>query len=80
MAGVENLTERSVDIRIMIKVKPGKQWGVGREVRRRIKKRFDEMGIAIPFPHRVVHHVYEGEGPGGPQGAPDGEHARGERT
>lgn len=61
VAGVENLTERSVDIRIMIKTKPGQQWAVAREARRRIKKRFDERGIEIPFPHRVVHHVHEGE-------------------
>lgn len=59
VAGVENVTERSVDIRIMIKTRPGKQWAVAREARLRIKKRFDELGIAIPFPHRVVHHVYQ---------------------
>ncbi len=61
VAGVENLTERSVDVRIMIKVKAGQQWAVAREARRRIKKRFDKEGIEIPFPSRVVHHVYEGE-------------------
>ena len=61
MAGVENLTERSVHIRIMVKTRPGKQWAIAREVRRRVKKRFDELGIEIPFPHRVVHHVYEQE-------------------
>jgi len=59
VAGLENFTERSVDIRIMVKTRPGKQWAVARETRRRIKKRFDELGIEIPFPHRVVHHVYE---------------------
>ena len=32
----------------------GKQWAVGREMNRRIKKRFDEEGIEIPFPHRTV--------------------------
>jgi len=58
VAGVENVTERSVDIRIMIKTRPGKQWAVAREARRRIKRRFDELGIAMPFPHRIVHHVY----------------------
>jgi len=59
VAGVESVTERSVDIRVMIKTRPGKQWGVAREARRRIKRRFDKLGIEIPFPHRVVHHVYE---------------------
>ena len=31
------------------------------ELRRQVKKRFDELGIEIPFPQRVVHHVYDGE-------------------
>jgi small-conductance mechanosensitive channel len=33
---------------------PLKQWEVGRELRRRILKVFDEQGIEIPFPERVV--------------------------
>jgi small conductance mechanosensitive channel len=76
VAGVENFTERSVDIRIMVKTRPGKQWNVARETRRRIKKKFDELGISIPFPHRVVHHVYEGAEPpgsGGPRAPGDPE-------
>ena len=31
------------------------QWTVAREFRRRMKKRFDELGIEIPFPQRVLH-------------------------
>jgi small conductance mechanosensitive channel len=38
----------------MVKTVPLKQWEVGRELRRRIKKRFDEKGIDIPFPHRIL--------------------------
>jgi small-conductance mechanosensitive channel len=30
---------------------PLKQWDVARELRRRIKNRFDRDGIEIPFPH-----------------------------
>jgi small conductance mechanosensitive channel len=30
---------------------PIQQWLVGREMNRRIKKKFDELGIEIPFPH-----------------------------
>jgi small conductance mechanosensitive channel len=39
---------------MMITTVPLKQWEVGRELRRRIKNRFDEKGIEIPFPHRVL--------------------------
>lgn len=59
VAGIENVTESSVDIRVMIKTRPGRQWAVAREARRRIKQRFRELGITTPFPHRVVHHVYQ---------------------
>jgi len=52
--GVEKFEESQVIIRMMIKTVPLKQWEVGRELRRRIKIRFDEKGIEIPFPHRVL--------------------------
>jgi small conductance mechanosensitive channel len=39
---------------MMIKTLPLKQWEVGRELRRRIKKRFDGVGIQIPFSQRVL--------------------------
>lgn len=52
--GIEQFGESQVIIRMMIKTAPLKQWEVGRELRRRIKIRFDEKGIEIPFPHRVL--------------------------
>ena len=55
--GVENLTEIAIDVRLMIKVRPGRQWEVAREARRRIKQRFAELGINVPYPHRVIHHL-----------------------
>jgi small conductance mechanosensitive channel len=39
----------------MITTKPLKQWEVGRELRRRIKKAFDQHNIEIPFPHRTIY-------------------------
>ena len=39
----------------MIKTQPLKQWEVGRELRRRIKNKFDEVGIEIPFPHMSLY-------------------------
>jgi len=52
--GLERFGESQLVIRMMVKTVPLKQWEVGRELRKRIKKRFDEKGIQIPFPHRVL--------------------------
>jgi len=52
--GVEKLGESGVTIRIMLDTQPIKQWDIMRELRRRIKNRFDEVGIEIPFPQRSV--------------------------
>ncbi|MEO8451719.1 MAG: mechanosensitive ion channel family protein [Gemmatimonadota bacterium] len=49
VAGVEGLTERGVVIRTQIRTRPGAQWDVAREFRRRIKSRLDRERIAIPF-------------------------------
>lgn len=53
--GVQALADSSVNIRIVANTRPGKQFEVGRELRRRIKNRFDEEGIEIPFPQRTLH-------------------------
>lgn len=52
--GVEALADSQVTIRILVKTLPLKQWDVARELRKRIKARFDDEGIQIPYPHRVV--------------------------
>ena len=52
--GVEQFKESEIIIRMIVKTIPLKQWDVSRELRRRIKNRFDEKGIQIPFPHRVL--------------------------
>jgi len=52
--GVEKFGESQLIIRMMIKTVPLKQWEVGRELRRRIKNRFDEKGIQIPLSHQVL--------------------------
>lgn len=53
--GVDKLAESAVIIKARIKTLPIQQWTVGREMNRRIKKRFDELGIEIPFPQRTLH-------------------------
>ena len=57
--GIELFGDSAISIRVMAKTLPLKQWDVARELRRRIKLRFDREGIEIPFPHQTV---YWGEG------------------
>jgi small conductance mechanosensitive channel len=53
--GVDQFGDSAVVIKVRIKTLPAKQWQVGREMNRRIKKRFDAEGIEIPFPHRSIY-------------------------
>lgn len=53
--GVDQFADSAVIIKARIKTKPIRQWAVGREFNRRMKKRFDEAGIEIPFPHRTLY-------------------------
>jgi small conductance mechanosensitive channel len=53
--GVDDLADSAVVIKMRLKTQPIKQWGVAREMRRRIKKAFDARGFEIPFPRRTVH-------------------------
>jgi moderate conductance mechanosensitive channel len=52
--GVENLGSHGVDIRLVVKTQPSKQWDVSRLIRERVKAAFDEEGIEIPFPQQTV--------------------------
>ena len=52
--GLDQFGDSAVTIKARIKTPPSKQWGVAREFNRRLKRRFDELGIDIPFPHRMV--------------------------
>jgi moderate conductance mechanosensitive channel len=52
--GVDAFTDWAVVLKLRIKTVPLKQWDVGREFRKRIRKRFEEEGIEIPFPGRIV--------------------------
>jgi len=53
--GVDSFGDNAVVIKARITTVPIKQWAVGREFNRRMKKRFDELGIEIPFPHRTIY-------------------------
>jgi small-conductance mechanosensitive channel len=52
---VHKLGDSGVEIKIMADTKPLEQWALAGELRRRIKNRFDEEGIEIPFPHTKVY-------------------------
>lgn len=60
MLGVNQLGDSAVVIRFFLKTRPQKQWGVKRELLRRIKNKFDELGIEIPFPHQTVYNRFDG--------------------
>jgi small-conductance mechanosensitive channel len=53
--GLDQFADSAVIIKARTKTKPIKQWGVAREFNRRLKKRFDEKNIEIPFPHVTLY-------------------------
>lgn len=53
--GVEELRDSGVVLRGLLKVSAPERWRVKRELLRRVKNRFDEEGIEIPFPHLTVY-------------------------
>jgi small conductance mechanosensitive channel len=53
--GLDKFADSALIIKARTKTRPLKQWAVGREFNRRLKKRFDELDIEIPFPHRTLY-------------------------
>ena len=53
--GLDKFGDSAVILKARFKTAPIKQWTVGREMNRRIKKKFDELGIEIPFPHTSIY-------------------------
>ena len=54
--GVMNLGDFGVTIRVIARTVNGQQWGVERELRKRLKLAFDKNNIEIPYPRTVVIH------------------------
>ncbi len=52
--GVDALAESGVTIRFRLKTLPLKQWEVGREWRRRVKKELDVRGIKAAHPRLEI--------------------------
>jgi small-conductance mechanosensitive channel len=61
VTGLDNFGGSSIDFRVMCKVRPGEQWGVTREFRRRVKIGFDLVDIEIPYAY--VNYVPVTPGP-----------------
>jgi moderate conductance mechanosensitive channel len=53
--GLDRFADSAIIVRARTTTKPIKQWRVGREFNRRLKKLFDQRGIEIPFPHVTLY-------------------------
>jgi small conductance mechanosensitive channel len=56
---VDALGDSAVVLKFAIKTKPNQHIPVKREFLRRVKNRFDELGIELPYPHRTLYHRTE---------------------
>lgn len=62
VAGVDALTESAVIIKCRFQVTALSQWDVRREFFRRIKQKFDEHNIEIPYPHLTAYPGHNRDG------------------
>lgn len=53
--GLDQFADSAVIIKARTKTKPIKQWRIAREFNRRLKRKFDEKNIEIPFPHVTLY-------------------------
>ena len=53
--GLHKLEDSAVIIRAKIRTTAGMQWAMRRAFYKLMKKRFDELGIEIPFPHQTIY-------------------------
>ncbi len=53
--GVQELAESQITLRMRLTTTADDRWTVRREALRRIKKRFEDEGITIPFPQLTIH-------------------------
>jgi small-conductance mechanosensitive channel len=60
--GIMSFDDSSVNLRLVIKVRPMQQWGAERQLRYRLKETFDREGVEIPFPRQVVYTRQEVNG------------------
>lgn len=53
--GLDQFGDSALIIKARFKTKPNRQWFIGREYRKRLKKAFDQHGIEIPYPHTTIY-------------------------
>ena len=63
MWGVESVSADGVVLRLVVKTQPLQQWAVARELRRRIKERFDVEGVRVAHPQSAVWVAGDASGP-----------------
>jgi small conductance mechanosensitive channel len=52
---VDKLGDSGIDLKVVGDTKPIQQWAVMGEIRKRVKKAFDQEGVEIPWPHTKVY-------------------------
>jgi small conductance mechanosensitive channel len=62
MLGLDEFADSAIIIKARTKTKPKEQWRVKREFNRRLKKKFDEKDIEIPFPHITLYMGIDKQG------------------
>lgn len=55
--GVETLGDSSITLRMRMSTEAKERWTVRREALKRVKKRFEQEGITIPFPQLTIHQA-----------------------
>lgn len=64
--GLDRFADSAVIVKARVKTAPIKQWTVGREFNRRLKQKFDERNIEIPFPHLTLYMGQDKDGSAAP--------------
>lgn len=54
VTGVESMLPEAITVRVLVKTRPMQQWAVARQLRQRVKARFDAEGIRMPYTQRLV--------------------------
>lgn len=61
--GVASLGDSAANVRVAVKTRPGKQWEVGRQLRKFLLAACEREGVSLPYPRQEVWlHTLEGKG------------------